>query len=175
MTPLISTTEIFSLVNIVNREFKSNILSIGRRRANVYGRMVAYRILRDIGYSLKQIGRAFGKDHATIINALNKFEDYSTYDFDLVDTYKSISREFFVVAGVDKKINETKDKQQQEIDELNERVNELSLQVTKAEQNLVRYKEIIDLFEERNLSSNDIKYFTRRINQMLNGVHNFVE
>lgn len=175
MSPTINTTEMHCLSTIINREFKSNILSKGRRRPNVYGRMVAYRILRDIGYSLKQIGRAFGKDHSTIINALNNFEDYSTYDFDLVDSYKAVSREFMLVSGVEKKANEEKDKQAQKIQELTEKVNELSLQVTKAEQNLVRYKEIIDLFEERNLSSNDIKYFTRRINQMLNGVHNFVE
>lgn len=53
---------------------------VTRVREYVQARAMYYKFARENGATLMQIGQSAGKDHATIIHALRKFDEYHKYD-----------------------------------------------------------------------------------------------
>jgi len=53
---------------------------VTRQREYVQARCMYYHFSRQSGATLQGIGRSAGKDHATIMHALKKFEEYHRYD-----------------------------------------------------------------------------------------------
>jgi len=52
-----------------------------RKRDFMYGRMIYYYFARKMtDYSFSKIGIFMGKDHATVIHALKKYEEYKVYE-----------------------------------------------------------------------------------------------
>ena len=45
----------------------------------IYRRYYLYKVLKRDGMTLSQIGRLFGKSHATVINGINKHDTYMKY------------------------------------------------------------------------------------------------
>jgi len=64
---------------------KTNVKAMigkGRSRFNVEARQMAYTILRDSGWGLTEIGEAFNRTHATVINGCSGHkQDYATYSY----------------------------------------------------------------------------------------------
>lgn len=79
-----------NLVKLINETFKVDITDVCRKQEYVFGRMIYYRILRDLGYGYQPIGRTLGKDHSTIIHNIRAFDDITTYDKELHKTYEII-------------------------------------------------------------------------------------
>lgn len=50
-----------------------------RHREIIWNRYAAYKFLREAGFSLGNIGRMFGKNHATVINGLRVYEENIRY------------------------------------------------------------------------------------------------
>jgi len=59
---------------------KHGLRGNNRKREIVYKRCVVMSFMRKKGYSLKQIGRFFSKDHSTVIHSINMADIYSNYD-----------------------------------------------------------------------------------------------
>lgn len=59
---------------------KHRLLDASRLRPNVWKRSALSKFLRKHGYSLSQIGRMIGKDHATIIHAQKIYDNNLMYD-----------------------------------------------------------------------------------------------
>ena len=179
MKAAIDVYDIQILGTITNKKYRINVFSRTRNRKAVFGRMIMYRIFRDLGYSLKQIAKVFDKDHSTIINALNNFSNYSSYDEEMIDSYNQIKDEFFVTAKINERMADEKKKEEDErtkkMEALAQENKKLSLQLSNLTGKLSTYKTLIDLLEERQLNKNEVDYVTRRINQILNGSHSFVE
>ena len=53
---------------------------VTRQREYVQARCMYYHFARQSGATLQGIGKSAGKDHATIMHALKKFEEYHRYD-----------------------------------------------------------------------------------------------
>tara|TARA_R110000824_G_scaffold3139_3_gene14510 strand:+ start:2116 stop:2568 length:453 start_codon:yes stop_codon:yes gene_type:complete len=64
---------------------KTNVKSMigkGRRRFNVEARQMAYSILRNSGWYFTEIGEAFDRNHASIINGCSSHrQDYATFNY----------------------------------------------------------------------------------------------
>lgn len=80
----------------VNLYYNIDCMKVCRDRIYVEARMVLYRILRDLKYSYTEIANLVGKNHATIINGLHKFDAYTKYDPDLLTAYHDIRDNYFV-------------------------------------------------------------------------------
>lgn len=68
------------LISEINRRLGFDITIRTRKRKFVYGRTIAFKILRDKGFCFTEIGAAFDLDHATVIHGLNKFKEICIYD-----------------------------------------------------------------------------------------------
>lgn len=72
------------LVRLISADFGSNsteLLGATRTEDLVAARSIIIRILRERGHSFPMIGRLMaGRDHSTVINALNKFDYYAKRD-----------------------------------------------------------------------------------------------
>lgn len=53
---------------------------VTRVREYVQARAMYYKFARQVGATLVAIGKSAGKDHATIIHSLRKFDEYHSYD-----------------------------------------------------------------------------------------------
>ncbi len=78
------------IIKIINNTFQIDILNRTRKREYVEGRMIYYKILRDLHYGYKAIGRTLYKDHSTVIHAVRAFDDVTTYDKELYNKYEVI-------------------------------------------------------------------------------------
>lgn len=83
------------LKKIVNHEFNVNLNhKKDRTRFITQGRRVFSKILYDMGVSKSKIGRAIGKDHATVIHYLGKIDvEIETYP-DFKEKYESCLNKF---------------------------------------------------------------------------------
>ena len=87
---IIATQLIKKLVKLINETFEVDITDNCRKQEYVFGRMIYYKILRDLGYGYQPIGRTLGKDHSTIIHNVRAFDDITMYDKELYKTYEII-------------------------------------------------------------------------------------
>lgn len=86
------------IIKIINDTFNVDIVSKTRKQDYVDGRMIYYRILRDLGYGYQPIARTLNKDHSTIIHGIRAFDDVTTYDKELYNKYAVIKE--LILEGV---------------------------------------------------------------------------
>lgn len=79
------------LFRVVSTYYGVDCMEKNRRREYVDARMVAYKILREWGYTVMRIAEMFGKNHGTIVCALKNFDTFSTYDPSLVRAYNAVT------------------------------------------------------------------------------------
>lgn len=79
------------LFRVVSTYYGVDCMEKNRRREYVDARMVAYKILREWGYTVMRIAEMFGKNHGTIVSALKNFNTFSTYDPSLVRAYNAVT------------------------------------------------------------------------------------
>lgn len=63
-----------------------------RKYRFIEARMLYYKILRDNGFTLSEIGNTLNKNHATVLHSLNTFDTIISIDKDLKDKYKMVKR-----------------------------------------------------------------------------------
>lgn len=80
-------TEVESARKIVEMVMGVDIFAKNRKRYVVESRMIFASILRDMGYSLKEIGRTLKKDHTTIIHYVRKLKGLLDVDKSLLKKY----------------------------------------------------------------------------------------
>ena len=89
----IKEENIEAFLELVATENKTSVARMRRKertRFLVEARMMAYKLLRDSGYTQQFIGELFGRDHAVVIHSLKKHEyNYMTYNY-YQETYDSI-------------------------------------------------------------------------------------
>lgn len=88
---LVGDSQFATILSIAEDFFGKKIITKIRSEDFVYARMILYKILHDLGYTKVMIGKFVGKDHSTIINALKRFDDYTSYDNDLITKYNILS------------------------------------------------------------------------------------
>jgi hypothetical protein len=77
--------------NLIMIEAGIDVAERSRERDTVEMRAVYYKILKEVHHlSLTRIARSLGYNHATVIHALNNFENWSTYNNNLVMCYNSV-------------------------------------------------------------------------------------
>lgn len=88
MTPNLVVTEVSKFYGIE----PDTIRSTSRRKEALVPRQVAMYLIREkIGLSLPEIGREFGKDHTTVMNAIRKVEEMMAKDPDFKAQIKDLS------------------------------------------------------------------------------------
>ena len=135
----------------------------------VYGRMVFYVLMRNQGCTLQTIGDYVGKDHATVLVAINQFYNLITQDKYLNDIYFECSRSFKERVEPIRVIGKMPSNSYGE--ELQSRLDSLILENEKLQKTKMmnnRFKEIIKEMEERTpVGMEDI--LAERITKMFNG------
>jgi len=71
----------------VNTELQLDIQTNTRKQEYVTGRLIFSYILHKRGVGYQRIGRYLNKNHATIINMVNKAKHYLKYEPDLYNKY----------------------------------------------------------------------------------------
>jgi chromosomal replication initiation ATPase DnaA len=85
--------EIQSLISRFNDKLKIDILAKSRKRRIVYARFVAFKILKDKGFLLREMSEVFKLDHATITIGINKFDELKRYP-DFIEIISDIGYDF---------------------------------------------------------------------------------
>lgn len=75
------------LEKVVNTELQLDIQTNTRKQEYVTGRLIFSYILHKRGVGYQRIGRYLNKNHATIINLVNKAKHYLKYEPDLYNQY----------------------------------------------------------------------------------------
>jgi hypothetical protein len=75
------------ILNTIQKVTGVDITTKTRKYEFIEARMIYYKLLRDRGYSLQEIGDTLDKNHATVLHAINVFEDIIEYDKDLAEKY----------------------------------------------------------------------------------------
>ena len=82
--------EFLELVATENKTSIKRLRTKDRSRFLVEARMMAYKLLRESGFTQKYIGDLFNRDHAAVIHSVNKHEyNYITYNY-YQETYDNI-------------------------------------------------------------------------------------
>lgn len=143
------TTQVTTLIAIINKELSTNILS--RRQVNevVEGRMILYAILRESRWTFPAIAKIVNRDHSTVMHALKRFNALHDTDERFADTYNRVREQFFSEIGYDHPVYQMTSF---EIIEkyliIQEENKELTLQLKSKNKELESYKEIIRLAKE---------------------------
>ena len=88
------------ILNTIQKVTGVDITTKTRKYEFIEARMIYYKLLRDRGYSLQEIGDTLDKNHATVLHGINVFNDIKDYDKDLMEKYSAAIQ---LLAGV--KIN----------------------------------------------------------------------
>jgi chromosomal replication initiation ATPase DnaA len=64
--------------------------NFSRKRDIVNLRFIYCKILKDTGYSLNEIGNPINRNHASVFNAIKKFNDYYETDRYFIELYHEI-------------------------------------------------------------------------------------
>jgi DNA-binding transcriptional MerR regulator len=75
------------ILNTIQKVTGVDLTTKTRKYEFIEARMIYYKLLRDRGYSLQEIGDTLDKNHATVLHAINVFEDIIEYDKDLMEKY----------------------------------------------------------------------------------------
>lgn len=84
-----------SIAEKVNRHLDTDVRSKLRKREYVYGRVIYYRIARDLTHhTLEKIGKEVNKDHASVNVGLKNFETMKFYKDNFYATYIDIMNDY---------------------------------------------------------------------------------
>ena len=84
-----------SIVEKVNRHLDIDIRKKNRIREYVYGRVIYYKLARDLTqHTLKKIGKEVFKDHASVNVGLKNFESMLFYKDNFYATYLEIKADY---------------------------------------------------------------------------------
>lgn len=75
------------ILNTIQKVTGVDITTKTRKYEFIEARMIYYKLLRDRGYSLQEIGDTLDKNHATVLHGINVFNDIKDYDKDLMEKY----------------------------------------------------------------------------------------
>lgn len=89
--------------DIVQKQYNIRIDDNTRKAEYVEARAMYYRLMRKhCRYlSLDKIGKSVGRDHAGVINGINRLEGWLTYDLRVISKYAELNNE--VIAEISKK------------------------------------------------------------------------
>lgn len=83
------------VIEMVKDFFELDITKKTRERQYILARSFAYKMLRDNSkMTLAEIGKAFNRDHATVLHSLRQLEGYLDYDMALATDYFSLNSLF---------------------------------------------------------------------------------
>lgn len=86
-----NTAKIIALKTIVNSILDIEVDSPRRADALIKGRAICYKIMRDEMYfTYTEIGKAFNKNHATIVHAYNEFPYMIKFDRVMSHNYNTV-------------------------------------------------------------------------------------
>ena len=86
-----NTAKIIALKAIVNSILEIEVDSPRRADALIKGRAICYKIMRDeMCFTYTHIGKAFNKNHATIVHAYNEFPYMIKFDRAMSHNYNTI-------------------------------------------------------------------------------------
>ena len=77
------------ILNTIQKVTGVDITTKTRKYEFIEARMIYYKLLRDRGYSLQEIGDTLDKNHATVLHGINVFNDIKDYDKDLREKYSA--------------------------------------------------------------------------------------
>lgn len=77
------------ILNTIQKVTGVDITTKTRKYEFIEARMIYYKLLRDRGYSLQEIGDTLDKNHATVLHGINVFNDIKDYDKDLMEKYSA--------------------------------------------------------------------------------------
>jgi len=88
-------TDFDTLRDITQQHCKADPLKETRQRKYVYARMIMYKVLKKFHkHSYSKIGKMFKKNHATILSAINKFDNIFEQDEWLRDRFHSVVNDY---------------------------------------------------------------------------------
>lgn len=161
------------LVSIVEAHFGFKILVRHRGRNVIDARMILYRVLYDMGYGVAEIGRFADKNHATIINAIQNFENYIEVDLELRETYAKIKDKFY---AQDSQVNPLLYKPKHVIlekalslEQENSNLISLLAESKRLMNKYEKYDRLIQILDKENPDREQIAFIERKLNHILNG------
>ena len=122
-----------SVLEMVQKRLKIKDLTQKGRRRDVYqGRFIYFKLAKNYCRyaSLTKIGRVVKREHATVINGLNKYDMEAKYDPYMQDVYDYIASQLdkkYIKPGKKDNIDFTFDKLLDKVYKLEDRINKLGL------------------------------------------------
>lgn len=122
-----------SVLEMVQKRLKIKDLTQKGRRRDVYqGRFIYFKLAKNYCRyaSLTKIGRVVKREHATVINGLNKYDMEAKYDPYMQDVYDHIASQLdkkYIKPGKKDNIDFTFDKLLDKVYKLEDRINKLGL------------------------------------------------
>lgn len=162
------------LADTVNEYFNLDIHRKCREVPYVMARSIYYAILRELGYGYSAIAKSLNKNHATIIHSLKTLDDLMSYDKNLRHHYQVVRDMFFDDASNFHFITSTRSDLIKQTINLKKQNNSLNLSIEMLKDSLNqrgRYEQIVNQLEERNLTDEQLSLVSRKINNILNGIH----
>lgn len=88
-----SSDKVIRAVCVVMEIKEKDLISRSRPENLVWGRAIAYKILRTYGkMTLPKIGKLFDRDHSTVINGLRAFDDLNKFNKDFKSLYRKVKK-----------------------------------------------------------------------------------
>tara|TARA_R100001224_G_scaffold95668_1_gene65282 strand:+ start:434 stop:946 length:513 start_codon:yes stop_codon:yes gene_type:complete len=162
-----------ALTNIIEEYLSVNLHDPTRKQENVTGRMIYYKILREHKYGYQAIARTLGKNHATVIHAINTFNDLYPLDREMRKAYEVIKELFYETNGTTPLQMTTRSELIDKVINLEKRNNSLFLsneELKDSLKNYQRYDDIIQLIKERVVTPDTREYVYKKLNHILNGI-----
>lgn len=165
------------LKEVVKEYLEVDVELPNRRLKSVYARMVYYKILRELGYSWQSIGDTLNKHHATVLHAVNSFDDLSTYDKDLVRSY-DIVKDIFL-DGYHEKVHPLHYVPREELIAVTQSLEKRNKTLTLSNESLnnrlnfyKKYDTILEILSSRNkvLTEEHIEKIKIKLTHILNGL-----
>ena len=122
-----------SVLEMVQKRLKIKDLTQKGRRRDVYqGRFIYFKLAKNYCRyaSLTKIGRVVKREHATVINGLNKYDMEAKYDPYMQDVYDHIASQLdkkYIKPGKKDNIDFTFDKLLDKVYKLENKINKLGL------------------------------------------------
>ena len=173
------------IAEAVGLEFQiPDIRIIKRNMENVNARMTYSYILRQLGYSYKEIGMSLGKDHSTVIHYVRRIKWYAQSDAPLKKKFDKLCAMF--IDGVEEEEQDysthyaTREAKiiendlKNEINALKSEIKRLNLELSSAkgrqqfnEQDMERFENIFKVVKQRTRHGDEYKVF-QKLNSMYN-------
>lgn len=160
------------LIELLNAEFKVNILKETRKRPHVDARKIYARILKDKGWSLMKIGGTINKHHSTIIHYLKDMEWLLEHDSSVRDVYLEVSIDLEHYIGGNPLHTKSRDELMQTIYGLKDENKMLISAIKSLDERLEiegKYKDIFKSILKR-VPNKKISEFEIKVRRILNGL-----